>query len=385
MTRPCTPILSVTVRGGLSNQRECFVNAGIAASQLGVTLALPRFDLIGSGNEKFEPEDAQYVAPYADRDRWGHFNHLFNASRAMKRLEGRLNVIPRVRVGGGERPATVVMPSVEKVVPDCAGRPRVHGTCEAQPGDTTLLVNLLRSWAKVITDRCGGYLVPKAEQASQLSASSLSQWSKSPPLVFDAGKSLCWNSYKSRFADLCKSQYTACGDMLQATTWNRVISRLHARVIRGISKRVGSALRRNGSTTTWAAVHIRAFVCRRNGRKPAFDHLRLTLRRHGFHAGVLYIVSSIPLSQAQQALPDYELVSKATFLGDRVMLSYPFEVCAAIDYGVAVRAPLYLGEPTGSSFDAFASEERRRSNRSGVVALDNGVCDHPLSRLTTAE
>ena len=51
------------------------------------------------------------------------------------------------------------------------------------------------------------------------------------------------------------------------------------------------------------------------------------------------------------------------------MLSYPFEVCAAVDYGVAVGAPLYLGEPLESSFDAFASEERLRTNQSDVSAI----------------
>ena len=91
---------------------------------------------------------------------------------------------------------------------------------------------------------------------------------------------------------------------------------------------------------------------------------------------MLYLVSSIPLGHAQRALPEYDLVSKSTFLGDRVMHSYPFEVCAALDYGLAVHAPLYLGEPMESSFDAFASEERARSDRSGVVALDVGTCDN---------
>ena len=62
-----------------------------------------RFDLIGSGNEKFEPVGAQYVAPYSDRQRWGNFNHLFNASYALTTLQGRLGVIPRLRAGGGER------------------------------------------------------------------------------------------------------------------------------------------------------------------------------------------------------------------------------------------------------------------------------------------
>ena len=121
-------------------------------------------------------------------------------------------------------------------------------------------------------------------------------------------------------------------------------------------------------------MHVRAFICQRDGRNPSFDHVRVALHRHGFRSGLLYLVSSIPLVNIQRALPEYEVVSKATFLGEKVMLSYPFEVCAAVDYGVAVNAPVYLGEPTESSFDAFASEERQRANRSKVAAI-LGACN----------
>ena len=207
----CTPILAITVRGGLSNQKECLVNAGIAASRLGVTLALPRFDLIGSGNEKFEPADAHYVTPYGDRDTWGHFNHLFNTSRALKSLEGQLTVIPRLRAGGGERPPTVTLPPVEQVVPDCGGRPRMQGTCEARPGDSSLLLRLLSTWERVIDTSCNAHV-----------KTSRAQPDPPPAIIFHAGKSLCWNAYKSRFATTCKSRHAACKIRLQSLTWNRV-------------------------------------------------------------------------------------------------------------------------------------------------------------------
>lgn len=124
----------------------------------------------------------------------------------------------------------------------------------------------------------------------------------------------------------------------------------------------------------WAAVHVRAFVCKHLGKNASFALVRAALRAHSFTSGLLYIVSSIPIVQAQQALPEYEVVSKDTFLAFRVMLSYPFEVCAAIDYGVAVQAPLYIGNSRFSSFDAFASEERRRKNLSGMLELDHNIC-----------
>ena len=50
-------------------------------------------------------------------------------------------------------------------------------------------------------------------------------------------------------------------------------------------------------------------------------------------------------------------------------LKYPFEVLAAIDYGVAVNAPLYLGEPLSSSFDAFADFDRQQ--RGGVSPISS--------------
>ena len=52
----CRPVLVFKVRGGLNNQKECLINAAIAAHLLShVTLALPHLDFIGRGNEKFEP------------------------------------------------------------------------------------------------------------------------------------------------------------------------------------------------------------------------------------------------------------------------------------------------------------------------------------------
>ena len=57
------------------------------------------------------------------------------------------------------------------------------------------------------------------------------------------------------------------------------------------------------------------------------------------------------------------MVGKQSFLGSAVGLSYPIEVCAALDFGLATTAPLYLGEPSMSSFDAFAQGERRLRGR----------------------
>ena len=49
----------------------------------------------------------------------------------------------------------------------------------------------------------------------------------------------------------------------------------------------------------------------------------------------------------------------------------PFEVCAAIDYGIAVAAPVYAGMRL-SSFDVFASAERRAAGRQNATVMRPG-------------
>ena len=140
---PCRPILRVTVRGGLNNQKECLINAGIAAKALNVTLALPHFDLIGHGNERFEPTGAKYIGPYADRERWGHFPHLFDMQWASTTLKQSLQTLSRIRpVFGGGAPYLVKLPNVANVTNGCEGFKRWQDTCEAEEKDKRLLERL---------------------------------------------------------------------------------------------------------------------------------------------------------------------------------------------------------------------------------------------------
>ena len=192
-------------------------------------------------------------------------------------------------------------------------------------------------------------------------------------VVFSAGQSLCWNAYKSRHATECVRRYPMCGQVLRALGWSRLIARLQQRVLNGVEAARAAAL--NNETypvsrqyaqaaadhkVPWAAVHVRAFVCEQNRREPSFAHVAAALAKLGIRSGFVYVVSSVPVEQVQRALPAYTVVAKSTFLGSDVRNKFPFEALAAIDYGVAVQAPLYLGEPQASSFDAFADEERRQ-------------------------
>ena len=367
------PIMRFVVRGGLSNQKECLINAAIVAHALNVTLALPHLDLIGRGNERFEPADAKYVGPYADRSRWGHFAHLFNASHFTRALEGQVLMIHRLRlVVGSGKPHTVRLPS-EFVVEQCPSRWKVQRTCEARQGDPSLLNELIARWRRVVRADCergtsedeGSSWGARQAASSTKGVSPIQLRPGTPPLVspratvFDAGQSLCWNAYKSRFATVCASHFPICNPLLRALRWNRHIERLQSRVLQGISNIVANTSV-SSTFVPWVAVHVRAFVCARNSRTPTFGHVVAALRRQGITSGVLYLVSSVQLTEVQRALPHFNVVGKSTFLGESVRLHYPFEVLAAIDYGIATMAPIYMGEPTMSSFDAFASEERVR-------------------------
>ena len=389
----CRPVLMLKVRGGLNNQKECLINAGIVAHLLNVTLALPHLDLIGSGNEKFEPSTAAYIGPYSDRSRWGHFGHLFNTSQLVSTFRGshQLSLVHRVRstVGRGVKLNAVQLPPVENLTNGCTGYPRLHDTCEALPGDASLLELLVRSWRPRIAAECsarahaissgtGGTVVSSIDSArARVGGSGGSGGGGGSgidgTIVFTAGQSLCWNAYKSRHATECARRYPICAQMLRALSWSRLISRVQQRVLRGVEQARWSATSNvttgtltratqpsSASATTWAAVHVRAFVCEQNKREPSFAHVANALARLGIRSGLLYVVSSVPVKQVQKALPAFTVVGKSTFLGADVRNKYPFEVLAAIDYGVAVQAPLYLGEPRASSFDAFADEERRQ-------------------------
>lgn len=101
----------------------------------------------------------------------------------------------------------------------------------------------------------------------------------------------------------------------------------------------------------------------------------MTSRHRGVRSvaagGLVYAVSSVPLEELQRQLPRYEVVGKQSFLGSAVGLSYPIEVCAALDFGLATTAPLYLGDPNVSSFDVFADGERALHGRPPVTRFDS--------------
>ena len=115
----CDARLSVRVRGGLSNQRECIVNAGIAAHMLGLKLVLPRLELIGRGNERFAPADPHYVQPWASTQSWGAFGQLYDTNHTTETLRDFVTLVRLRDTDGRQRPQVIALPPVEQVVPGC--------------------------------------------------------------------------------------------------------------------------------------------------------------------------------------------------------------------------------------------------------------------------
>jgi hypothetical protein len=90
----------------------------------------------------------------------------------------------------------------------------------------------------------------------------------------------------------------------------------------------------------------------------------------------VYIVSSVSITLVRSALKNtlYRALGKEEFLGEEVRARFPFEVLAAIDFGVAAHAPLYFGEPSmRSSFDAFADAQRKLLHRTAMRPMGEAV------------
>ncbi|KAL1520489.1 hypothetical protein AB1Y20_022069 [Prymnesium parvum] len=320
-------ILTFRTLGGLHNSKECLLNAIIAAHELRLSLALPPLRLVGEGNERFAPPHAQYAPPF-DRPAASRFGVLYNSTHAALALS---RLAPLARP---PRP------------PPAAVRLRACGGddgCFARAGSGARFGQLLAAWRRQIDG--------EARAAP-------------PPRVFDAAQLLCYGAYESRDLRACAAQFGACAAAAAALRWSGAVLRLQARAAEGVRRRAAGA--------RWAAVHARAFACAERRRAPSFAHVREALRRLGHPAGgVLYLVSALPVQAVANELPEYVVVSKDTFMGDTAR-KYPFEVRAAVDFAVAVEAPIYLGVGLASSFDAFVAAERSAANASPLHHLAEG-------------
>ena len=81
----------------------------------------------------------------------------------------------------------------------------------------------------------------------------------------------------------------------------------------------------------------------------------------------LVLPSAHPVGQGNEKYDPHD----AKFEGAGLNKRLPFEVCAAIDYGIAVAAPVYAGMRL-SSFDVFASAERRAAGRQNATVMRPG-------------
>ncbi len=409
--------LQLHVRGGLNNQRECILNGVLAARALGVALILPRIDLIGRGNEKFEPTPPpQYDA------RWPESCTKNCSYPLLFHPPSSVHLVP----GIASTSRTIALPAVEAVSSGCTGFPRFRETCAPPIGNTSLLERLLAAWRTVVRSKapaCSSN--PSARRHAETPATA----SKRPAsVVLDAGRSLCWNAFQSRDVRACAAVDRACPAILRsllgssaalASLEQRVLASLvvapaalRAPLEASIDRAVGLAAAaavpevasptiprgspRGSSDSTspraavsaaadssgqnWSALHLRAFNCvaastsastsarqqpsiqpSRGGTLSLKGTLPAMLERVGVPAGVVYLVSSVPVQQVREALEGtpWHAVGKEDALGDDVRRHHPFEALAALDFGISVRAPVYVGEPGGhSSFDAFVEAQR---------------------------
>ena len=375
---PHSSYLRLDVRGGLNNQRECIVNGIVAAHELGLHLVLPSAHPVGQGNEKYDPHDAKFEGIYADRTKWPdlRFGSLFDVDAARGLLH-RAGI--RASTTAPPRLPVVTLPAVEEEFPDCMGLRKVGGTCIAQPSGARLFRALLSKWDGRIRASAAG------------------------PTVFDARKSLCWNAYASRNVANCSAEFpVACPAAFAAVSaWNGVISDAQrailthvraAAVAAGGGRGTPRAARLQGlpdDGPLWAAVHVRIFGCSSNVNRRGANEtaaaaalsqfewitggLRKLAEERSLRPKVLYLVSSLPKATVAAALPaQYTLISKDDVAGlSGLNKRLPFEVCAAIDYGIAVAAPVYAGMRL-SSFDVFASAERRAAGRQNATVMRPG-------------
>ena len=110
--------------------------------------------------------------------------------------------------------------------------------------------------------------------------------------------------------------------------------------------------------------------------RASLEYTRSTIARleaeQGAPFAVLYLVSSVPVAKVQPYFPNHRLTSKDDVF-PRASLRLPFEVCAAIDYGVATSAPVYVGMRL-SSFDVVAHAERKEAELLTVMRPGGKIC-----------
>ena len=405
--------LQLRVRGGLNNQRECLVNAVLMARVLGLDgLISPRVDLIGRGNEKFEPPGAQYVSPW-------HANTSGCASGLTRcplsalfdeQLYANAAGVELIAAQRAEADAArVVMLASVEAATRCAGVPRFRETCAPPVGDRSIFRTLAMAWRQhiqakapgcilrppnhtVVTAAAAGAATGAATgfKASTMAPYHFSSSSRRPLVVIDAGRSLCWNTFQSRDLNACNAIDAGCATIYRNLRSSAALSERERHVIKAVEAHVAGA--------SWAAIHVRAFDCvpdpshppPRPGAPPTvttpfgpsnstgnqqvlrLGDLAAILRRSGVPPGAVYIVSSVAVAEVRAALhgTGYAAFGKEDFLGPSLRLRLPFEALAAIDFAVARAAPTFLGDPSKhSSFDAFVEALRAMDGRAPMVPI----------------
>ena len=315
--QPAQCALSFQTLGGLHNQKECVVNAIIAAHSLGIPLQLPTLRLVGEGNEQFAPQHAKYRRPFNARLRdgtpGGRFDLLFNTTHARALLRS-------ASVGvAHRRPAErLLLPSL-CIMSNGSSSSCAHSLARTYPtAANSTLSRLLNRWQPIVSASC------RARKGNT-------------PLVLDAQHLLCWSAYQSRHTQRCVAQHPVCAQALRAFRWSDSVSKLQAQVVAGVE-----ALARAGSgppsSTSWAALHIRGYVCAQRGRTPSLGHVASSLKGLGMPTGFLYLVSGVAAADIASSLPEYSCDLPAT----SILHPGPLQPCKPATMDPCDPAPLHL-------------------------------------------
>lgn len=246
--------LRVRVRGGLNNQRECLINSVLMARQLGLALILPDVDLVGRGNEKFEPVPRpKYAGPWAAcGSTTGCQMHLL--------LQPPSNVSLALMPSQQGKWRQVVLPPVHVAVPGCAGQPRFRDTCTPDLGSSSLFTSLAAAWRQVLVSKA-----PACQHAHTSRHHALElgngKATVAATVVFDAGRSLCWNAFKSRDLHACTAFDPICPAITAAALSSAEAVHVEAQRILSGMKALSKGSKGSKGGSVWTALHLRTFSC----------------------------------------------------------------------------------------------------------------------------
>ena len=317
-------LLFTSTIGGGGNQRECIINAALAAHAMGLCLVLPRtFLVFHAGQEHGRPGRRDYVAPYRDAPRGGGgmWSAAFGLMFDEKIFRARLSNL-----------------SICTVSP-----------AELGPGDHSDPVPLPRR----MPSGSPGQLRRAFDRLATVAPSS-------GPARFSLGTCFQWLITRGESED-CR--LLGPGGLCRGVTEALVLPPPARNVVTLLLARLrGLTAAEERPYVRWHALHFKKFGCKQGVSNDAFEALiaevhahvaQLTPSHNATRRHALYIISEVRSAELRAAAGRRfrHAVWKEDLL-PRLRDELPFEVLGQIDFatGDAIsRGGTYFGEATSSS------------------------------------